>query len=418
VTATADPPQTDDTPEKRTVGLVGAAVVLGLLVLLGFVNSTMVVVVLVIAFVVFMHELGHYITARWTGMKATEFFLGFGPRIFSFRRGETDFGLKPVLLGAYVKIIGMHNLDDVEADEEHRTYRQQSYPRRILVASAGSLMHFAMAIIALFVFLMAWGSPVLPDRDAWEVRDAPAVFGDGAPAYAGASGVLPGDRILTIDGHSARLWGDFVEVVVANPGETVELVLERDGEQLSLLVPVEVNPETGGGRIGIGLAQARENFEDVGVLEGIGTSFTTFSDMSWDAVEAMGQIFSNLGELIDRIVSPPNDPSANENLETRPLSLVGAVQAGASDSLTAEDRLRLFIGFNIFIGIFNLLPLLPLDGGHIAVATYERIREGRSGRRHMIDITRLMPITYAVVMFLVFFGLGALYLDIANPLSF
>jgi len=418
VTATADQPTADETPESRTGGLLGAAVVVALLALLGFVNSTMVLVVLVIAFVVFMHELGHYLTARWTGMKATEFFLGFGPRIFSFRRGETDFGLKPILLGAYVKIIGMHNLDDVDASEENRTYRQQSYPRRILVASAGSLMHFAMAIVGLFVFLMVWGSPVIPDRDAWEVRDAPAAFRDGSPAFAGSSGVQAGDRILTIEGQSALEWGDFVEVVVANPGETVELVIERDGQELTLVVPVVVNPETGGGRIGIGAAQGAADYEDVGILGAAGSSFTTFFDMSWDALAAMGQIFSNLGELADRIVSPPNDPTANDNLETRPLSLVGAVQVGARDNLTREDRLRLFIGFNIFIGIFNLLPLLPLDGGHIAVATYERIREGRSGRRHMIDITRLMPITYAVVMFLVFFGLGALYLDIANPLNF
>ena len=129
-------------------------------------------------------------------------------------------------------------------------------------------------------------------------------------------------------------------------------------------------------------------------------------------------IFSNVGELIDRVFSPPNDPSANENLETRPLSLVGAVQLGADDDFGRGEQLLLFIGFNMFIGVFNLLPLLPLDGGHIAVATYERFREGRSGRRHMIDIARLMPLTYAVVMFLVFFGLGAIYLDIANPLDF
>ena len=147
-----------DTPsptadEAKTAGWIGALAVGGLLFLLGTVSVRMVVVVLVIAAVVFMHELGHYITAKWTGMKATEFFLGFGPRIFSFRRGETEFGLKPILAGAYVKIIGMTNLEEVDPEDEPRTYRQQSYPRRVLVASAGSLMHFAMALLLIPSFV-------------------------------------------------------------------------------------------------------------------------------------------------------------------------------------------------------------------------------------------------------------------------
>ena len=110
--------------------------------------------------------------------------------------------------------------------------------------------------------------------------------------------------------------------------------------------------------------------------------------------------------------------TANENLETRPLSLIGAVQIGASERFNNSERLLLFISFNMFVGVFNLLPLLPLDGGHLLVASYERVREGRSGKRYMVDISRLMPITYVVIIFLAFFGIGAIYLDIANPLNF
>ena len=94
----------------------------------------MLAVAMVIAFVVFAHELGHFVTARITGMKATEFFLGFGPRLFSFRRGETEFGIRPIIAGAYVKVVGMTNLDEVPPADEPRTYRQQTYPRRLLVA--------------------------------------------------------------------------------------------------------------------------------------------------------------------------------------------------------------------------------------------------------------------------------------------
>ena len=155
-----------------------------------------------------------------------------------------------------------------------------------------------------------------------------------------------------------------------------------------------------------------------GPLEAIGQAGAEFVTMVGQSIKGIWTIVANLGEVADRIISAPNDPSANENLETRPVSLVGAVQIGASDRLSGSERMQLFIAFNVFIGVFNLLPFLPLDGGHIAIATYERIREGRKGRRHIIDTARLLPVTYAVVAFLAFFGLGAIYLDIANPLGF
>jgi membrane-associated protease RseP (regulator of RpoE activity) len=140
--------------------------------------------------------------------------------------------------------------------------------------------------------------------------------------------------------------------------------------------------------------------------------------MAWQSLRGIWHIASNFGDVLDRIFSAPNDPTVNENLETRPLSLIGAVQIGASEQFNNSERLLLFISFNMFVGVFNLLPLLPLDGGHLLVASYERVREGRSGKRYMVDISRLMPITYVVIIFLAFFGIGAIYLDIANPLNF
>lgn len=412
MTASSEQSTDEDPTDQSSAGLIGAVVVLALLGLLAWVSVSMVVVVVVIALVVFMHEMGHFITARLTGMKATEFFLGFGPRIFSFRRGETEFGLKPILAGAYVKIIGMHNLDDVQPEDEGRTYRQKSYPRRVLVASAGSLMHFLMAFIGLVMLFSVFGDP---QTDQWSVREAPTTFRDGAPAPASPAGVLAGDRVLSVDGRSVELWADFVVAVRESPGQTVAVALERDGVQHTIAVPIATDPESGFGRIGI---SARPQYETQGLIGSVGSASTGFVEMLGQTTVGIWDIFSNVGQLVDRVFSPPNDPTANENLETRPLSLVGAVQLGANDGLDGPQRLLLFIGFNMFIGVFNLLPLLPLDGGHIAVATYERVREGRSGRRHMIDIARLMPITYAVVLFLIFFGVGAIYLDIANPINF
>jgi membrane-associated protease RseP (regulator of RpoE activity) len=387
---------------------VGGIVLVGLLLLLGFFSKGALITVLVIAFAITMHEAGHFLTARWTGMQATEFFLGFGPRISSFRRGETEFGVKPVLLGAYVKITGMSSIEEVPPEDEARTYRQQSYPRRLLVASAGSLMHFAMALIALIAVFAFIGAP--DESGAWE---ASLVSPDSAAA---SIGLETGDEILSIDGVSTSDFGELQQVVQGLPGEAVEIVYLRDSIETTteaVLGSRVVEGETQG-LLGI---TPRSILVTESLVGSVAQGFTEFPSLAWQSLEGIVTIFSNIPEMVDRVISPPGDPTANENLETRPLSLVGVVQIGAATE-SAFEALMMFALFNVFIGVFNLLPLLPLDGGHIAIATYERIREGRSGRRHMIDITRLLPMTYAVVMFLLLFGVGSLYLDIANPIRF
>ena len=390
-------------------------VVLGLFVLLALVSKAMVVVVLIITFIVFMHESGHYLAARATGMKATEFCLGFGPSLFSFRRGETEFGVKPVLAGAYVKIIGMTSLDEVDPVDEPRTYRQKSYPKRLLVASAGSLMHFAMAFVAMFILLSVFGEPKV-EEGKWEVglvlEESPGVgFSSAAEA-----GIRPGDKILAIGAQSTVLWEDLVIAVRSQPGALLPATVERDGEVIELLVELD-SAENGEGRLGIS-AQAVTSYETVSPLKSIVLAVSRLAEMAWQSLKGIWHIALNFDEVIDRIFSAPNDPTVNENLESRPLSLIGAVQIGASERFNNSERLLLFISFNMFVGVFNLLPLLPLDGGHLLVASYERVREGRSGKRYMVDISRLMPITYVVIIFLAFFGIGAIYLDIANPLNF
>mgnify|MGYP001435850221 FL=1 len=200
------------------------------------------------------------------------------------------------------------------------------------------------------------------------------------------------------------------------PNETVQLEVMRGDSELSLMATLGVGPD-GYGLLGVRGQQATELVK-YGPLEAVSQSGAEFATMVGQSIRGIWTIVANLGDVADRIISPPNDPSANDNLETRPVSLVGAVQIGASERLSGSERMQLFVAFNVFIGVFNLLPFLPLDGGHIAIATYERVREGRTGRRHIIDTTRLLPVTYAVVAFLAFFGLGAIYLDIANPLGF
>jgi membrane-associated protease RseP (regulator of RpoE activity) len=401
--------------QARQGNWIGAVVVFGLLGVLGYFSMAALFAVLVILFVVFMHEMGHFLTARMTGMKATEFFLGFGPRIFSFRRGETDFGFKPFLLGAYVKIIGMHSLDEVEPEDEAKTYRQQSYPRRVLVASAGSLMHFGMALIAMVALFAFVGDRIEAEDESWVVKSTPEAFADGSSAPAGSAGIEAGDTVVSVEGDSAIVWEDFAAAVKARPEQMVEVVLLRDGVQQTIEVFLSANPVDGTGRIGL-TGGTPVRFETSG-WGSVPKAVTSMPDLMWQSLQGVWAIFSDIPELADRIISPPGDDSANDNLATRPLSLVGAVQLGAETN-GAFEGLFLFIAFNVFIGVFNLLPVLPLDGGHIAIATYERFREIGKDRRYLVDIARLMPMAYVVVMFLLVFGLGTIYLDIANPLDF
>ncbi|MCH1615860.1 MAG: site-2 protease family protein, partial [Acidimicrobiales bacterium] len=275
----------------RNIGGNGlsAFIVLGLFFLLALVSKAMVVVVLVITFIVFMHESGHYLAARATGMKATEFFLGFGPRLFSFRRGETEFGVKPVLAGAYVKIIGMTNLDEVDPIDEPRTYRQKSYPKRLLVASAGSLMHFAMAFVAMFILLSVFGEPKV-EEGKWEVglvvEESPGVgFSSAAEA-----GIRTGDKILAIGTQSTVLWEDLVTAVRSQPGVLLPATVERDGEIIELLVELD-STENGEGRLGIS-AQAVTSYETVSPLKSIVLAVSRLAEMAWQSLQGIWHIAS------------------------------------------------------------------------------------------------------------------------------
>ena len=398
-------------PLVRGLGWLSALMVLALL---AWAYPLAVGAAAALAIVLFMHELGHFVTARAVGMKVTDFFLGFGPRLWSFRRGETTYGLRALPLGAYVRIIGMSRADLVDPADESRAFRVKSYPRRALVVCAGSLMHLLLALIAFGALHAVFGAPVL-DEDRWQVAEVVTTTG-GVVTPASTAGIEVGDRIVAVNGADTQRWESFTSQVQSRPGEQVQLDIQRDGRILTSQVTLIAHPETGSGFIGV-RASSAVDYETVGLPSAAVRAVGDLGRSIADSVYGIWALFSNIGDVVDRIVSPPGDPSTSGDLATRPVSVIGIVHLASHSSLGWSERVLMFALVNVFLGVFNMLPVPPFDGGHLAVATYERWRE-RAGRgRYMTDPKALAPVVAVVVTALLLLAVGLLYLDIANPID-
>jgi membrane-associated protease RseP (regulator of RpoE activity) len=409
------PPGPPHQPEPaawlRVLALIGALVAI---VWLSLVTGAFPVVAFVLAMIaaVMLHEAGHFFTAKWTGMKVTEFFFGFGPRLWSIRRGETEYGAKAIPAGGYVKILGMSNLEkDIDPADEPRTYRQQSYPRRLLVGVAGIITHF---IVAFLLLVLVWTVVGVPrdDRPTLEVGSISRL--ETGPSPAQEAGFQVGDRVVSVDGRPVTNWQELPPYIRARPGEPITFVVERDGAQHTLVVtPARANPDGEAvGFVGIG---SKPETETVGLVTAAGRSAVQLGRLTVASVKALGLFFSpgSLRSYGDLLTGTQGDGDE----EARPVSLVGAARiADQAADQGLFDFLGLLVLLNVFFAVFNAVPLLPLDGGHIAVATYERIRS-RRGRPYRADVTKLLPLTAMVVAVLAVMGLTSVWLDIVNPLA-
>ena len=403
----------------RLLLLIGAVVSFGLIGgLSGLVVVSSIVVMLV------LHELGHFVVARLAGMQVTEFFLGFGPRLWSVRRGETTYGLKAIPAGAYVRITGMSSLDVVDPAVEYRTYRQQSYPRRMAVALAGSATHFAVALALLFVVYVAVGRP---DPTRWVVGEV--VSGSAAAA----ADVHVGDRIVSVDGVETPGFEEFGRVVRGLPGQAVVVVTEREGDRSKRTMVLGERlmvDGTDAGFFGVGPDRPMETLGPVDAAAEASARFVDLVGLSVDGLvgfftpDGLASFFTGGigspeaphpdvpagGSGPGPVVETGADPADDERL----LSIYGAARLG---SAMLDDGWSTYLWFliliNVFIGVFNLVPLLPLDGGHVAIATYERIRSV-GGRRYTADAAKLIPLTWAVVTLLIAVFVVALYRDIVD----
>ncbi|MBB5805310.1 membrane-associated protease RseP (regulator of RpoE activity) [Saccharothrix ecbatanensis] len=384
---------------------------------------------LLIGISIALHELGHLATAKMFGMKVTRYFIGFGPRIWSFRRGETEYGLKAIPAGGFCEIVGMTALDEVAPADRHRAFNRQKTWKRVVVLSAGSITHFIVGFIILYFMAFTMGIPNVKDtplvaevtpcvQSSTEADCAP-----GAPAPAKNAGFQVGDEILAVAGTSTPTWSDVLEKTRLRYGSTDFKVL-RDGQEITLTADVarvdrEMRRKDGStykSEVGaIGIIHER-NFE-YNALTAIGgaTSFTgTMFENTWQGLLRFPQ---KIPAVIEAIGGGERDIDS-------PVSVVGASRLGGE----AVDRglWQLFwlmlAGLNFFVGVFNLLPLLPLDGGHIAVNLYERVRNWIRKLRGLpdgapVNYLRLLPLTYFVIFVGGSVTLLTITADIVNPIK-
>ncbi|WKZ82615.1 MAG: site-2 protease family protein [Acidimicrobiia bacterium] len=364
----------------------------GLIVILGIISMVMI------------HEGGHFVAAKAVGMKATEFFFGFGPRIWSTQRGETEYGVKAIPLGGYVRIVGMNPYEEVDPGDFGRTYREKPFWAKSVVVLAGVASHFVVAFLLFFVVATAFGVSV----STTVVAEVQPTLTDGSPTPAVLAGVQAGDRIVAIAGVAVEEWAEVVEVIAAHPGETVPLVVERDGMVSTLEAPLaSLDDGAGGSRGYLGVSAAFVT-DRAGPIEGLGDAGAAVGEATVASLSGLWRMITGFGGLVEAVVTGDADSIG----DTRPASPIGLVQIGAQ---TADYgfgfTLQLVALVNVFVGVFNVIPIYPLDGGHFAVALYEKLR-GRPA-----DVRKLAPVAAVVVVFLVLLGVLAIYLDISSPLS-
>ena len=369
--------------------------------------------VVALLFSVMVHEFGHYITARKYGMWVSEFFVGFGKRIWSVQRGETEFGVKAIPAGGYCKIEGMSPTDEMPEGQQDRAFYKASSGKKLVVLGAGSFLHFVLGFVLLFTLFAGIGTnQVLP------------VINEVVPnSAAQAAGIQAGDEVVSINGKKVTEWYKDVEVIRQSQGKELNLVLNRNGEEIAVSASARMTDIDGTKRYVLGIVNDI-GLKRSGLFASIKNSATVTQGFLVESVKSLGKLPEKIPALWGATVRG-EERDAN--------GLVGVVgvarvsgEAVGSDKLTPMERLATFVlivaSLNIFVGVFNLLPILPLDGGHMAVAIADSIRaffarlRGRP-RPAPIDVTVLTPITMVVFVVLATLTLLLLVADVINPVT-
>ncbi|MBF6296554.1 site-2 protease family protein [Nocardia amamiensis] len=377
-----------------------------------------------------LHECGHMWTAQATGMKVRRYFIGFGPRIFSFRRGETEYGLKALPLGGFCDIAGMTALDELRPEELDRAMYRQATWKRLLVMSGGIAMNFVLGFILIVVLAVGWGLPNLTEPPATALGPMSCVpqgnpDGSTVPCTgtgpAQRAGLQRGDIVKEVNGVKVDTWKQFQAETQKQTGPFTYLI-ERDGQTLAIPVTPERvmrYPEDGGAGREVGaVGVAPDRYEPVqyNVLAAIPAAGAFTGDMFVRTVDSLAQMPAKVSSLWVAVTGGERDPET-------PVSVYGASKIGGETAERGYWNMFILVlaSLNFFLGVFNLLPLLPLDGGHIAVVIYEKIRNTIRGWKGLapgapVNYLKLLPVTYVFVVIGGAYMLLTLAADIVNPI--
>jgi membrane-associated protease RseP (regulator of RpoE activity) len=378
---------------------------------------------------VMLHETGHFVTAKWFGMKATRYFVGFGPTLWSTQRGETEYGIKALPVGGFVKIEGMTSLDEVDPEDEPRSFRRAPGWQRLIVLAAGSFMHFVVAAVLIFGLALAIGvendnttqlgtvATCVPASQSALTSGAACTSGE-AKSPAVIAGLKVGDKVTAFDGTPVSNWTELQnEILKVKPGVPVTLDVQRNGHSLTLHTALAEVPGHGS-YFGIAPTTVFQRQGPVSAIRYVGTGF---SQVITGSVSAL----AHLPSAVPSLFAQDRSKTAAGNVS----SVVGAaretgqaVAANVGWEYKVSFVLLLIASLNIFVGVFNLLPLLPMDGGHVAVVIWERIKAWFFRLRRlpdpgMVDYRKLVPLSFSIFLVLVVFGVMLILADIVNPVS-
>ena len=376
--------------------------------------------VLALMLAIFLHEGGHFATAKFFGMKVERFFLGFGPTVWSFRRGETEYGIKALPLGGFCKIAGMSPYENdgnfLEEDRSaqaasettppERQFRSKPAWQRSIVLAAGSITHFLVAILLTWMVLVAIG---IGTGQATTTVDRTVPLPAGVPSPAQKGGLRSGDQIVAVAGRPVGGF-DELRAALANQGDkriTIDYV--RDGQRRSTTVVVA--SQNGRGFLGF---QPTEETRRVGALAALPESIKLFWDTTVATIKGLGGFVTGLA---DRITAPPPPPGGGGGggvSDGGPIGIVGITRLAGQ--AVANNQWAVFVAIliqlNIVVGVFNLLPLPPMDGGYLAFVLWQVVT------RREVDLRKVVPVAALIVGLLVMLTVGLVWLDITNPVPY
>lgn len=428
-----------------------------------------VVFALLIALSIALHEMGHLLPAKHFGVKVTEYMIGFGPTVWSRLKGETRYGFKAVPLGGYIRMIGMlppaadgtsrsmstgrfavmvndarrQSVQEILPGEEDRAFYRLPVRKRIAIMLGGPTMNLLLAFVLFSIVLVGIGLPEptltvnnvaactpsasQPTSQALPSGQCPT---GTSPSPASVAGIQAGDTILAIDGQPATNWTDTTTWIRAHAGAEAVITVERAGQTLDLPVTIataerpvlddqgNATAETvTAGYVGIGPEFAW-----------VGQSWTTVPAYMWDitarSVQALFMLPVKLYHLVTDTLIGGGERSADSPVSVVGVSRLGGDIAAMDEPMTAKVAtfLGLAASLNLFLFLFNLLPVLPLDGGHVAGALYEAARRKVARWRGRpdpgpVDMARLLPVAYIVAAALLLMGVIVIWADLVKPIS-